>query len=97
VVYEQQTGHGRSWQYTAEIVRRWLARVPESVQRLDLEDLEGAERRQLIEQWYEQEQQALQAQPPEPDGEALALLQKQLDELEQQRTVLLNEDPTATD
>jgi TPR repeat protein len=34
VVYEQQTGDGRAWQYTVTSVRRWLARVPESMEPL---------------------------------------------------------------
>jgi hypothetical protein len=88
VVYEQQTGNGRSWQYTVDSVNRWLARIPESVMRLDLEGLDGERRRQAIEQWYAREQQLLRAQTTKPEGEAPVLLQKQLDELEQQRTVL---------
>ena len=92
MVYEQQTGTGRSWQYTVKSVRRWLARVPESLQRLDLEGLEGVQRQQAIEQWYAQEQQTLQAQNPAPEGEALAHKQQQLADLEQQRAVLLNAD-----
>jgi TPR repeat protein len=95
VVYEQQTGNGRSWKYTVESVNRWLARIPESVMRLDLEGLEGAQRRQAIEQWYAREQQRLRAQTPEPDSESQALLQQQLDALEQQRSVLLNADAAA--
>jgi TPR repeat protein len=97
VVYEQQTGNGRSWQYTVKSVRRWLARVPESLQRLDLEGLEGAQRQQAIEQWYAQEQQTLQVQNPVPEGEALAHKQQQLADLEQQRAVLLNADPANAD
>ena len=52
VVYEQQTGNGRSWQYTVDSVNRWLAKIPESVMRLDLEGLEAEQRQQAIEQWY---------------------------------------------
>jgi TPR repeat protein len=88
VVYEQQTGNGRSWQYTVDIVNRWLAKLPESVMRLDLEGLEAEQRRQTIEQWYSREQQRLRAQTP---------LQQQLDELDQQRSVLLSSELTATD
>ena len=87
-VYAQQTGNGRGWKYTVESVNRWLDKIPESVKRLDLEGLQGAQRQQAIDQWYAREQQALQAQTPAPEGEALALLQKQLDELEQQRAML---------
>ncbi len=92
VVYEQQTGNGRSWKYTVKSVRSWLARVPDTLQRLNLEGLEGAQRQQAIARWYAQEQQTLRTQTPEPDGEALTVLQQQLDDLEQQRVVLLNED-----
>ena len=87
-VYAQQTGNGRGWKYTVESVNRWLDKIPESVRRLDLEGLQDPQRQQAIDQWYAQEQQALQAQTPAPEGEALALLQKQLDALEQQRTIL---------
>ncbi len=97
VVYEQQTGNGRAWQYKVKGVRRRLSRVPEFVQRLDLEGLEGVPRRQAIEQWYAQTQQTLRSQSPEPAGEALALLQQQFDDLEQLRSVLLNEDRTTSD
>jgi TPR repeat protein len=96
-VYEQQTGNGRSWQYTVDSVNRWLTQIPESVMRLDLEGLEGAQRRQAIEQWYAREQQRLRAQTPEPDDEPQALLRQQLDELAQQRSVLLSADLTASD
>jgi len=87
-VYAQQTGNGRGWKYTVESVNRWLDKIPESVRRLDLEGLQDPQRQQAIDQWYAEEQQALQAQTPAPEGEALALLQKQLDALEQQRTIL---------
>jgi hypothetical protein len=80
-VYEQQTGNGRGWKYTVESVNRWLSRIPEPVMRLDLEGLQGAQRQQAIEQWYAQEQLALKAQIPAPEGKAL-------DDLEQQRAVL---------
>ena len=96
-VYEQQTGNGRSWQYTVESVNRWLARIPESVMRLDLEGLETAQRRQAIELWYAREQQRLRAQTPEPEDEAQVLLQQQLDALEQQRNVLLSAELTTPD
>jgi TPR repeat protein len=97
VVYEQQTGNGRSWQYTVDSVNRWLAQIPESIMRLDLEGLDAEQRRQAIEQWYAQEQQRLQSLSPEPKGEAQILWQQQLDELQQQRSVLLSADLTATD
>jgi len=87
-VYAQQTGNGRGWKYTVESVNRWLDKIPESIRRLDLEGLQGVRRQQVIDQWYAQEQQALQAQTPAPEGEALTLLQKQLDDLEQQRSML---------
>jgi len=87
-VYEQKTGNGRSWIYTVEIVNHWLDRIPEPVKRLDLKDLEGALRQAAIEQWYRQERQALESQSAQ--GDAFAL-QKQLEQLEQQRSVLLNE------
>jgi TPR repeat protein len=87
-VYAQQTGNGRGWKYTVESVNRWLDKIPESVMRLDLEGLQGPQRQQAIDQWYAQEQQALQAQTLALEGEALTLLQKQLDALEQQRTML---------
>ena len=97
-VYEQQTGNGRGWKYTVDSVNRRLARVPEAVQRLDLEGLEGVQRRQAIEQWYAQERKILRAQTVAKQGEeAPALQQQQLAELEQQRTVLLNADPANTD
>lgn len=80
-IYAQQTGNGRGWKYTVESVNRWLSRIPESVMRLDLEGLQGAQRQQAIEQWYAQEQLALNAQTPAPEGTAL-------DDLEQQRAVL---------
>ena len=88
VIYEQKTDRG-SWQYTMRSMNTWLAQVPEAVQRLDLEGLEGAQRQQAIEQWYAQEREMLQSQVPVPEGEALALQKKQLDQIEQQRTVLL--------
>lgn len=97
VVYEQQTGNGRSWQYTVDSVNRWLAKLPESVMRLDLEGLEAEQRRQAIEQWYAQEQQRLLAQPPEPEDSAQALRRQRLDELNRQRSVLLDTDLTAPD
>jgi len=97
-VYEQQTGNGRGWKYTVDSVNRWLARVPEAVRRLDLEGLEGVQRRQAIEQWYAQERKILRAQSVAKQGEeAPALQQQQLAELEQQRTVLLKADPANTD
>jgi TPR repeat protein len=80
-VYAQQTGNGRGWKYTVESVNRWLSRIPEPVMRLDLEGLQGTQRQQAIEQWYAQEQLALKAQIPAPEGKAL-------DDLEQQRAVL---------
>jgi TPR repeat protein len=95
VVYEQQTGNGRSWQYTVESVNRRLGRIPESVMRLDLEGLEGRPRSQAIEQWYVQERQTLLAQIPESEDEALSRRKQQLDALEQQRSVLLNDDPAS--
>ena len=97
VVYEQQTGNGRSWQYTVDIVNRWLAQIPESVMRLDLEGLETDQRRQTIEQWYAREQQRLRAQSPEPGDRAQFLRQQQLDDLDQQRSVLLGADLAASD
>jgi TPR repeat protein len=87
VIYEQKTRHG-SWQYTMRNMNTWLAQVPEAIQRLDLEGLQGAQRQQAIEQWYQQERERLQSQTPEPEGEALALQKKQLDQIEQQRAVL---------
>jgi hypothetical protein len=72
-------------------MNNWLAQVPEAVQRLDLEGLQGEERQQTIEQWYTQERETLQSQTPAPEGEALALQKKQLDQIEQQRAVLLND------
>jgi hypothetical protein len=87
-VYTQQTGNGRGWKYTVDSVNRWLSHIPEPVTRLDLEGLDGTQRRAAIEQWYAQEQQTLMAQT----AEAQTPLQKQLDQLEQQRNVLLDED-----
>ena len=52
--------------------------------RLELEDLNEAQRRQALEQWCEQERQLLLSQIPQPEGKALALLQTQLDQIEQQ-------------
>ncbi len=91
-VYSQQTGNGRGWKYTVDSVNRWLSKIPEPVTRLDLEGLDGAQRRAAIEQWYAQEQQTLLAQTAEAQDEAQIPLQKQLEQLEQQRNVLLNED-----
>ena len=94
VIYEQRTSHG-SWQYTMRSMNTWLAQVPEAVKRLDLEGLHGAQRQQAIEQWYEQERAALQSRLPQPESAALALQQKQLDQIEQQRSVLLNAEPAS--
>jgi TPR repeat protein len=91
-VYAQQSGNGRGWKYTVESVNRWLGRIPEPVMRLDLEGLDEMQRRDAIEQWYAQEQQALLAKTAVPQGEDKALLQKQLQQLDQQRSVLLGED-----
>jgi hypothetical protein len=91
-VYAEQTGNGRGWKYTVESVNRWLGKIPEPVMRLDLEGLDEVQRRDAIEQWYAQEQQALQARTVVPPGEGQALLQKQLQELARQRGVLLGED-----
>ncbi len=91
-VYAEQGGNGRGWKYTVESVNRWLVKIPEPVMRLDLEGMEGTQRRAAIEQWYAQEQQALLAQTATSQGEAQTLLQKQLAQLEQQRSVLLSED-----
>jgi hypothetical protein len=90
-VYAQQTGNGRGWKYTVESVNRWLGNIPEPVMRLDLEGLEGAQRRAAIEQWYAREHQALQTQIAESQGEAQAGLKKQLGQIEQQYTVLLTD------
>jgi hypothetical protein len=97
VVYEQQTGNGRSWQYTVDSVNRWLAQIPESVMRLDLEGLDAEQRRQAIEQWYASEQQRLRAQIPEPEDSTQVSRQQRLDEIDQQRNVLLGADDTASD
>ena len=90
VIYEQKTHRG-SWQYTMRTMNTWLAQVPEAVQRLDLEGLQGEERQQAIEQWYTQERETLQSQTPEPESEALALQKKQLEQIEQQRAILLKD------
>jgi TPR repeat protein len=90
VIYEQKTHRG-SWQYTMRNMNIWLAQLPEAVQRLDLEGLQGAERQQAIEQWYTQERETLQLQAPESESEALALQKKQLEQIEQQRAVLLKD------
>ena len=97
VVYEQQTGNGRSWQYTVDSVNRWLTQIPESVMRLDLEGLEAQQRQQAIEQWYASEQQRLRAQIPEPEDGTQVSRQQRLDELEQQRNVLLGAGDTVSD
>ena len=91
-VYAQQTGNGRGWKYTVASVNRWLDRIPETVMRLDLQGLSGSQRRTAIEQWFAQEQQMLLVQAAQPESAAQVLLQKQLEQLEQQRNVLLNED-----
>lgn len=96
-VYEQQTGNGRSWKYTVESVNRWLGRIPESVTRLDLEGLVGTQRREAIERWYAQEQQALLAQVDASSVGVQPPLQKQLEQLDQQRNALLNEDREAAE
>jgi hypothetical protein len=90
-VYAQQTGNGRGWKYTAESVNRWLDRIPAPVARLDIEGLDAVQRRDAIERWYAQERQALLAQIAASQGEPQTLLQKQLEQLDQQRSVLLNE------
>jgi TPR repeat protein len=90
-VYAQQTGNGRGWKYTVFSVKRWLSHIPEPVMRLDLEGLDGVQRREAIEQWYVQEHQALLTLVAESQGEAQAGLQKQLEQIEQQYTVLLTE------
>jgi TPR repeat protein len=95
VVYEQQTGDGRSWRYTVESVNRWLAQIPGSVMRLNLEGLETEQRRQAIEQWYAREQQRLRSPSPEAGDRSQLLRQQQLDELDRQRSVLLGTDLTA--
>jgi len=69
VIYEQKTHRG-SWQYTMRTMNKWLAQVPEAVQRLDLEGLQGEKRQQALEQWYTQERETLQSQTPAPEGEA---------------------------
>ena len=69
-------------------MNNWLAQVPEAIQRLDLAGLQGEQRQQAIEQWYQQERERLQSLTPEPEGEALAQQKKQLDQIEQQRAVL---------
>jgi len=97
VVYEQQTGNGRSWQYTVDNVNRWLTQIPESVMRLDLEELEAQQRQQAIEQWYASEQQRLRAQIPEPEDGTQVSRQQRLDELGQQRNVLLGAGDTDSD
>ena len=96
IIYEQRTQRG-SWQYTVKNVERWLAQVPDYVRRLDLEGLRGAQRRQAIELWYEQERDALLAQRPEPDARASAQQKKQLDGLDQQYAVLLNREQSSMD
>jgi TPR repeat protein len=92
VVYLQKGRNGRSWSYTVDIVDRHLSRLPENLQRLDLEGLEGELRSEAIEQWYTEEQQRLQTQIQDSQSEDRAVLQKQLEELSKQRDVLLDED-----
>jgi len=94
-VYAQQTGNGRGWKYTVDSVNRWLGRIPEPVTRLDLEGLDGPQQRAAIEQWFAQEKQALLAQSADPQGQAS--LQRQLGQLEQQRSVLLEADREAAE
>ena len=89
VIYEQRTQSG-SWQYTVRNVNRWLEQVPDYVQRLDLEGLQGVQRRQAIDRWYEQERDALLSKLPEPDSGTLAQRKKQLDGLDQQYALLSN-------
>jgi len=89
VIYEQRTHRG-SWQYTVRIVNRWLEQVPDYVRRLDLEGLQGVQRRQAIDRWYEQEREALLSQLPELDGGTLTQQKKQLDGLDQQYALLSN-------
>ena len=96
-VYEQQTGNGRSWKYTVDSVNRWLAQIPESVMRLDLEGLEAQQWQQAIEQWYASEQQRLRTQIPEPEDGTQVSRQQRLDELDQQRNVLLGAGDTVSD
>ena len=86
VIYEQQTHRG-SWQYTVRNVDRWLAQVPDYVRRLDLEGLQGVQRRKAIDRWYEQERDAILSQLPDGDGGTLAQ-QKTLDGLDHQYAVL---------
>jgi TPR repeat protein len=96
-VYAEQGASGKGWKYTVESVNRWLGKIPEPVMRLDLEGLDAVQRRNAIEQWYAQEQQALLAKSELPQGESKALLRKQLEQLDQQRSVLLKEDREAAE
>jgi TPR repeat protein len=91
-VYAQQSGNGRGWKYTVDSVNRWLSQIPEPVMRLVLEGLDEVQRRGAIEQWYAQEQQALLAKTAVSQGEGKTQLQKQLEQLLQQRSLLLGED-----
>ncbi len=91
-VYAEQSDTGRGWKYTVENVNHWLGKIPEAVMRLDLEGLDAMQRHDAIEQWHARERQALLAQKAESQGEAQAVLQQQLEQLDRQYRVLLGED-----
>jgi hypothetical protein len=65
--------------------------------RLDLEGLEAQQRQQAIEQWYASGHQRLRAQIPAPEDGTQVSRQQRLDELEQQRNVLLGAGNTVSD
>jgi TPR repeat protein len=96
-VYAEQSDTGRGWKYTVESVNHWLGKIPEAVMRLDLEGLNAAQRHAAIEQWYAREQQALLAQKAESQGEAQAVLQQQLEQLDRQYRVLSGKDREAAE
>ena len=96
VIYEQRTHRG-SWQYTVRNVDRWLDQVPDYVRRLELEGLQGAQRRQAVDRWYKQERDALLSQLSELDGGTPDQQKKQLDGLDRQYAVLSKEDQSSAD
>lgn len=69
----------------------YACQVPEAVQRLDLEGLEGPQRQQAIEQWYAQEREMLLVTGPGAGRRGTGPAKKQPDQIEQQRTVLLKD------
>lgn len=93
IVYEQKRSGG-SWQYTVKSVNRWLDRIPESIKRLQLDNLHGEARRKEIVHWYERENERLHRQLDEASGEEATDHHKELELIEQQFNVMLEASPS---